>query len=51
MFEGWQVKGNAAKVYSRGELVVDNVAKPGEFLGATGRGRFIKREANAGGLA
>ena len=51
MFEGWKVKGNAAKVYSRGELVVDNVTRPGEFLGATGRGRFVKREANAGGLA
>jgi dihydropyrimidinase len=49
MFEGWKVKGNAAKVFSRGELVVDNVA-PGKFLGATGRGRFVKREANAGGL-
>jgi dihydropyrimidinase len=51
MFEGWTVKGNAAKVYSRGELVVDNVAQPGKFLGATGRGRFVKREANAGGMA
>jgi dihydropyrimidinase len=51
MFEGWTVKGNAAKVYSRGELVVDNVARPGKFLGATGRGRFLKREANAGGFA
>ena len=50
MFEGWRVKGNAAKVYSRGELVVDNVAHPGEFLGATGRGRFVKRDANAGGM-
>ncbi|WP_263380055.1 dihydropyrimidinase [Granulicella paludicola] len=50
MFEGWKVKGNAAKVYSRGELVVDNVAKPGEFLGTTGRGRFVRREANAGGI-
>jgi dihydropyrimidinase len=50
MFEGWQVKGNAAKVFSRGELVVDNTTRPGVFLGATGRGRFLKREANAGGL-
>ena len=49
-FEGWKVMGNAAKVYSRGELVVDNVAQPGKFLGATGRGRFMKREANAGGM-
>jgi dihydropyrimidinase len=50
MFEGWTVKGNAAKVYSRGELVVDNVAQVGKFLGATGRGRFVKREANGGGM-
>ena len=50
MFEGWKVMGNAAKVWSRGELVVDNVAQPGKFLGATGRGRFMKREANAGGM-
>lgn len=51
MFEGWKVKGNAAKVFSRGELVVDNTTRPGKFLGKTGRGRFVKREANAGGLA
>ncbi len=51
MFEGWTVEGNAAKVFSRGELVVDNVAHPGRFLGATGRGRFVRREANAGGFA
>jgi dihydropyrimidinase len=51
MFEGWTVKGNAAKVFSRGELVVDNTTQPGKFLGATGRGRFVKREANAGGFA
>ncbi len=50
MFEGWKVMGNAAKVYSRGELVVDNVAQPGKFLGATGRGRFVQREANGGGM-
>ncbi len=51
MFEGWQVHGNASKVFSRGELVVDNTASPGKFLGATGRGRFLKRQANAGGFA
>jgi dihydropyrimidinase len=50
MFEGWKVQGNAAKVWSRGELVVDNVAQPGRFLGVTGRGRFVKREANGGGM-
>lgn len=51
MFEGWTVKGNAAKVFSRGEMIVDNASHPGKFLEATGRGRFIKREANAGGLS
>ena len=51
MFEGWHVKGNAAKVFSRGELVVDNAAQPGRFLGETGRGRFVRRVPNAGGLA
>jgi dihydropyrimidinase len=47
MFEGWQVKGNARHVFSRGELVV----KDGKWIGQTGRGRFLKREANAGGFA
>ena len=51
MFEGWTVKGNAAIVFSRGELVVDNITQPGRFLGSAGRGRFLKRVANAGGLA
>ncbi len=51
MFEGWRVLGNAAKVFSRGELIVDNTTHPGQFLGTTGRGRFLKREANAGGFA
>jgi dihydropyrimidinase len=47
MFEGWQVKGNTRDVFSRGELVV----KDGKWIGQTGRGRFLKREANAGGFA
>ena len=51
MFEGWTVEGNAAKVFSRGELVVDNVTRPGVFLGNAGRGRFLRRDATAGGLA
>ena len=46
MFEGWAVIGNAAKVFSRGMLVVDD----GRFVGKPGHGRFLKREANAGGL-
>jgi dihydropyrimidinase len=47
MFEGWQVSGNARHVFSRGDLVV----KDGKWVGQTGRGRFLKREANAGGFA
>jgi dihydropyrimidinase len=47
MFEGWKVTGNARHVFSRGDLVV----KDGQWIGQTGRGRFLKREANAGGFA
>jgi dihydropyrimidinase len=47
MFEGWKVSGNAKHVFSRGEWVVDD----GKWIGKTGRGRFLKREANAGGFA
>lgn len=47
MFEGWTVRGNASKVFSRGELVVD----AGKWIGRAGRGRFLKRAANAGGFA
>jgi dihydropyrimidinase len=47
MFEGWTVSGNTRHVFSRGELVV----RDGKWIGQTGRGRFLKREANAGGLA
>jgi len=47
MFEGWKVKGNARHVYSRGQQVVDD----GRFIGNVGHGKFVKREANAGGLA
>jgi dihydropyrimidinase len=47
MFEGWKVTGNARHVFSRGEVVV----KDGQWIGKTGRGRFLKREANAGGFA
>jgi dihydropyrimidinase len=47
MFEGWKVAGNAKHVFSRGELVVED----GKWIGKTGRGRFLKREANAGGFA
>jgi len=44
MFEGFQVKGNARTVLSRGEVVVDG----GKFLGRTGRGSFLKRVARGG---
>ena len=47
MFEGWKVRGNAKHVYSRGELVVED----GKWIGQVGRGRFLRREATAGGLA
>jgi dihydropyrimidinase len=44
MFEGWQVKGNAKTVISRGEVIVDG----GKWLGRAGRGQFQKREAHGG---
>lgn len=40
MFEGFKVRGNAKKVYSRGELVADD----GEFVGRAGRGRYLRRD-------
>ena len=46
MFEGWKVKGNVRDVFSRGEMVV----KDGQWVGRVGRGRFVKREATAGGF-
>jgi dihydropyrimidinase len=39
IFEGFEVKGNARQVYSRGELVVDG----GRFIGQVGRGRYLHR--------
>jgi dihydropyrimidinase len=47
MFEGWTVKGNATKVFSRGTLIVDE----GKFIGHAGHGRFLRSHANAGGMA
>jgi dihydropyrimidinase len=44
MFEGFQVKGNARTVVSRGEVIVDN----GQFFGKAGRGNYLKREARGG---
>jgi len=39
IFEGFQVKGNARQVFSRGELVVEG----GKFLGRAGRGQYLHR--------
>jgi dihydropyrimidinase len=44
MFEGFEVKGNARTVLSRGEVIVDG----GRFLGAPGRGKYVKRKAHGG---
>jgi dihydropyrimidinase len=44
MFEGWRVKGNARRVFSRGELIVDG----GRYIGAEGRGQYLRREARGG---
>jgi dihydropyrimidinase len=44
MFEGYQVKGNARTVLSRGEVIIEG----GEWRGSAGRGRYIKRQARGG---
>ncbi|PWU00723.1 MAG: dihydropyrimidinase [Terriglobia bacterium] len=44
MFEGYQVRGNARTVLSRGEVIVDD----GRFLGKAGRGNYLKRAARGG---
>jgi dihydropyrimidinase len=44
MFEGYKVTGNARQVFSAGELIVEH----GKFLGKTGRGNYLKREARGG---
>ena len=44
MFEGFKVRGNARQVYSRGELIVEN----GKYLGKTGRGNYLRRDAHGG---
>jgi dihydropyrimidinase len=40
MFEGWKVRGVPVKVYSRGDLVAENV----KYVGTVGRGKFLKRK-------
>jgi dihydropyrimidinase len=44
MFEGYEVKGNARTVISRGEVIVDG----GQFLGKKGRGNYLRRQARGG---
>ncbi len=44
MFEGYNVKGNARQVFSRGELIVEG----GKFIGKPGRGQYLKRAARGG---
>ena len=44
LFEGYRVKGNAKQVFSRGELIVDGA----KFIGARGRGEYLKRDARGG---
>jgi dihydropyrimidinase len=44
MFEGFALKGNAERVFSRGVLVVDG----SQWLGKPGRGSFIRRDTYAG---
>jgi dihydropyrimidinase len=44
MFEGWKVKGNARRVFSRGELIVED----GKYIGGAGRGQYLRREAKGG---
>jgi dihydropyrimidinase len=44
MFEGFEIRGNARTVISRGEVIVDN----GQFLAKPGRGQYLKRAARGG---
>ena len=44
MFEGFKVQGNAKRVFSRGELIVDR----GEYVGRAGRGQYLRRAARGG---
>jgi dihydropyrimidinase len=39
IFEGFEVKGNARQVYSRGECIVYG----GKFMGRVGRGQYLRR--------
>jgi dihydropyrimidinase len=39
IFEGFEVRGNARQVYSRGQCIVD----AGKFIGQAGRGEYLRR--------
>jgi dihydropyrimidinase len=43
LYEGWDLKGFPAKVYLRGQLIVDD----GRWLGRAGMGRFLHRQPSA----
>jgi dihydropyrimidinase len=47
MFEGFQVRGNARQVFSRGEMIVER----GKYLGRAGRGEYLRRTAHGGAWA
>jgi dihydropyrimidinase len=47
MFEGFEVKGNARTVLSRGEVIVDG----SQFLGKAGSGQYLRRAARGGAWA
>ena len=42
MFEGYEIRGNAKTVISRGEVIVDN----NQFRGKPGRGAYLRRAAD-----
>ncbi len=44
-YEGWEVQGWPVTVLSRGEVIV----RDGEFIGAAGRGRFLRTASLPGG--
>ena len=47
MFEGFEVKSNAEKILSRGELSVEQ----GKFIGRVGSGQYLRRAARGGAWA
>lgn len=45
-YEGIEVKGWPVKVFSRGDLIVEG----GDYVGAAGRGEFLRRERSNTGF-